>query len=79
MRRRAFLFVAVMVVAVPAVGAQPTPPEPPARNGVQAVRATIDALFDGMRAAWNDMETIEDAEAAMPVESGNESRRSSRR
>jgi len=50
MRRRAFLFVAVMVVAVPVVGAQPTPPEPPARNGVQAVRATIDALFDGMRA-----------------------------
>ena len=38
-----------MVVAVPAVGAQPTPPEPPSRDAAQ-VRATIKALFDGMRA-----------------------------
>ena len=32
------------------VRAQPDPPAPPAPTDVQAVRATIDALFDGMRA-----------------------------
>ena len=47
----------------------------PDKLGLSKLRA----LFDGMRAAWNDMETIEDAEAAMPVESGNENRRTSRR
>jgi len=35
------------------------------------------ALFVGMREAWNDMDAIDDAEEAMPVESGN--RRTSRR
>jgi len=35
------------------------------------------SLFEGMREAWNNMEQIEDAEEAMPVESGN--RRTSRR
>lgn len=47
----------------------------PDKLGLSKLRA----LFGGMRAAWNDMETIEEAEAAMPVDSGNESRRTSRR
>jgi len=29
------------------------------------------ALFEGMREAWNNMDRIEDAEEAMPVEQGN--------
>lgn len=32
------------------VSAQPTPPAPPSRDAAEAVRLTIDALFDGMRA-----------------------------
>ena len=47
---RVLLFVVATGLLVPAVHAQPTPPEPPARPDVQAVRATIAALFDGMRA-----------------------------
>jgi len=35
------------------------------------------ALFEGMREAWASMDQIEDAEEAMPVESGN--RQTSRR
>jgi hypothetical protein len=35
------------------------------------------ALFEGMTAAWNNMDNFEEAEEAMPVESGN--RRNSRR
>ena len=46
---RAFLLVLVTGFAVPVVAAQPTPPGPPSRDAAQ-VRATIDALFDGMRA-----------------------------
>jgi hypothetical protein len=44
------LFVGVAALLAPAAGGQPTPPEPPSRGDVQAVRATIDSLFDGMRA-----------------------------
>jgi hypothetical protein len=47
---RVLLFVAVTGVLAVTVHAQPNPPEPPARPDAQAVRATIDALFDGMRA-----------------------------
>jgi len=35
------------------------------------------ALFEGMREAWNNLDTIEDAEEAMPIEKGN--RQTSRR
>jgi len=48
-RKRAFLLAVVMLFAGTVVVAQPTPPQPPSRNAAQ-VRATIDALFDGMRA-----------------------------
>jgi hypothetical protein len=44
------LFVATTGLLATPARAQPTPPEPPAQPDVQAVRATIDALFDGMRA-----------------------------
>ncbi len=45
-----FLLVAVATgLLVSPVRAQPNPPEPPSRDAA-AVRATIDALFDGMRA-----------------------------
>ena len=50
MKGRVLLFVAVTGLLATMVHAQPTPPESPARPDAQAVRATIDALFDGMRA-----------------------------
>ena len=43
------LLIGGLLGSIPAV-AQPTPPEPPDSPERQAVRATIDALFDGMRA-----------------------------
>jgi len=47
---RVLFFVMVWWGVASSVWAQPNPPEPPARTERQAVRATIDALFDGMRA-----------------------------
>lgn len=47
--RTLFLLLATGLWVAP-VQAQPNPPEPPAQPDVEAVRATIDALFDGMRA-----------------------------
>jgi hypothetical protein len=51
--------------------------EAPAVNPDDLGLSKLRALFEGMREAWNNMDTIEDAEEAMPVESGN--RRTSRR
>lgn len=48
-RGRIFLFMGAMGLLASTVSAQPNPPEPPSRDAA-AVRATIDALFDGMRA-----------------------------
>jgi len=45
----------------------------PDKMGLTKLRA----LFVGMRDAWNDMESIDEAKEAMPVESGN--RQTSRR
>jgi hypothetical protein len=47
---RRLLFAAVLLAVVPELRAQPTPPTPPAQTAEERVRATIDALFDGMRA-----------------------------
>ncbi len=47
---RVLLLVAAAGLLASTAGAQPNPPEPPSRNEA-AVRATIDALFDGMRAS----------------------------
>jgi hypothetical protein len=47
---RVLLIVVVTGLLATAVRAQPDPPAPPARNDAQAVRATLDRLFDGMRA-----------------------------
>jgi len=44
-----------------------SPEKDPDELGLTKLRA----LFEGMREAWNDMEQIEDAEEAMPVEQGN--------
>ncbi len=49
-RRCPLLVIMAFALAVSTGRAQPTPPEPPASPDEQAVRATIDALFDGMRA-----------------------------
>jgi len=49
--RRGFLFVVVAVGGLPPVAyAQPNPPAPPSQSDTTAVRATLDSLFDGMRA-----------------------------
>ena len=45
--------------------------EAPAVNPDDLGLSKLRALFEGMREAWNNMDTIEDAEEGMPVESGN--------
>jgi len=50
MAGRILLVGGALIVGAPVVEAQPTPPTSPNRTDAQAVRATIDALFDGMRA-----------------------------
>lgn len=50
MDARILILVGILGVMGSDARAQPEPPTPPAQNGEQKVRATIDALFDAMRA-----------------------------
>lgn len=47
---RVLLLVGTLGLLVSDVGAQPEPPAPPTQDDEQKVRATIEALFDAMRA-----------------------------
>ena len=47
---RLLFFSLLLAGTTGSASAQPTPPAPPATDSATAVRATIDALFDGMRA-----------------------------
>lgn len=50
MMYRLWIFVGLMGVLGPVAAAQPMPPASPDRGDASAVRATLDALFEGMRA-----------------------------